>query len=161
MQFIWNKFNLKDLVLPTLVFCHLSLLIVLNPFNAVLLKKLCVIERKVKAMFRFTIPSSLEISKENYDKLFDNYFCRPVFIECVSLYMCVMCFIILFDCFQVILRVISPSLQGAFRDPYSPQLQDLLKMTNLRINFTKLQTLGDDLVDNRDEIKVLLIKFHL
>lgn len=55
---------------------------------------------------------------------------------------------------QIIMRVLAPNLQNLYNDLYSQEVQNLLKMTNLRINFTKLHTLGDDLLDNRDEIKV-------
>nr|XP_024218763.1 laminin subunit beta-1 isoform X2 [Halyomorpha halys] len=53
---------------------------------------------------------------------------------------------------DVILRVISPNLQGN-RNPYTSEVQELLKITNLRINFTKLFTLGDDLLDKRQQIQ--------
>lgn len=50
----------------------------------------------------------------------------------------------------MVYKVISPHIHT--NDPYSIEIAKLLKITNLRITFTKLHTLGDDLLDYRPEI---------
>lgn len=53
---------------------------------------------------------------------------------------------------EVVFRILPPTLIHT-RDPYSKEVQDLLKITNLRVNLTQLHTFGDDLLDSREDLK--------
>ncbi|KAJ8392263.1 hypothetical protein AAFF_G00078310 [Aldrovandia affinis] len=44
---------------------------------------------------------------------------------------------------EVVLKALDPSFQ--INNPYAPEIQDRITMTNLRVNFTRLLTLGDTL----------------
>ncbi|XP_055695879.1 laminin subunit beta-1 [Lutzomyia longipalpis] len=52
---------------------------------------------------------------------------------------------------ELIYRVLPPNMN--IENPYADHIQNMLKMTNLRINFTRLHTLGDTHLDDRQEIQ--------
>ncbi|XP_033880763.3 laminin subunit beta-4 isoform X1 [Acipenser ruthenus] len=48
---------------------------------------------------------------------------------------------------EVVLKALDPNFQ--IENPYNPHIQELITMTNLRVNFTRLLTLGDTLLLRR------------
>ncbi|XP_031417593.1 laminin subunit beta-4 [Clupea harengus] len=48
---------------------------------------------------------------------------------------------------EVVLKALDPRFQ--IDDPYDPKIQELITITNLRVNFTRLLTLGDTLLSRR------------
>ncbi|KAK7893121.1 hypothetical protein WMY93_022273 [Mugilogobius chulae] len=48
---------------------------------------------------------------------------------------------------EVVLKALDPVFE--IEDPYAPHIQELITMTNLRINFTRLFTLGDTLLTRK------------
>ena len=57
---------------------------------------------------------------------------------------------------EVIYRVLPPNIKfnAPGFNPYSKEVQDLLKTTNLRVTFTKLHTLGDENLENANAIDI-------
>ncbi|NXU14074.1 LAMB4 protein, partial [Pardalotus punctatus] len=51
---------------------------------------------------------------------------------------------------EVVLKALDPSFE--IENPYVPYIQELITLTNLRINFTKLHTLGDALLGRRHSV---------
>ena len=59
--------------------------------------------------------------------------------------MCVFLTVLYLIMYQVIFRALNPQIP--IKNPYSEKVQNLLKLTNIRINFTNLHTLGDLVLD--------------
>ena len=55
---------------------------------------------------------------------------------------------------EVVMKVLDPVIQRS-EDPYSQRVQNLLKLTNLRIRFKELHTFGDDVLGDSPEVGVI------